>query len=178
MTPTTLGLQEEIAGWFAGRVPDGWFLGPPEVTIDREEILVVGSIEEPDYPRKASATAKAAARSARIQRFREESRDRRIGIAIEAEHLWQRKVSWGAVCGDRRELFTTLSVPIMTRLRQAERMVLDTLEDAGVARSRSDALGWCVRVVGTKQEEWLAELRQAFQDVERVRARGPQLEED
>lgn len=178
MATTTLGLQEEMAGWFAGRVPDGWFLEPPEVTIDREEILVVGRMEEPEYPRKATAAAKSAARFARIQRFREESRDRRIGIAIEAEHLWQRKVSWGAVCGDRRELFTTLSVPIMTRLRQAERMVLDTLEDAGVARSRSDALGWCVRVVGTKQEEWLAELRQAFRDVERVRARGPQLEEE
>lgn len=175
---TTVGLEEEISGWFAGRVPDGWFLEPPEVAVDREEILVVGRIAEPEFPRRASAAAKSAARSARIQRFREESRDRRIGIALEGEHLWQRKVSWGAVCGDRRELFTTLSVPIMTRLRQAERLVLDTLEDAGVARSRSDALAWCVRLVGTKQEEWLAELREAFQDVERVRARGPQLEED
>lgn len=178
MAETAVLLEQEIAGWFAGRVPDGWFTEPPEATIDREEILVVGRIPEPEFPKGTPAAAKAAARSARIQRFREESRDRRIGIAIEAEHLWRRKVSWGAVCGDRRELFTTLSVPIMTRLRQAERMVLDTLEDAGVARSRSDALGWCVRVVGTKQEEWLAELRQAFRDVERVRARGPQLEEE
>jgi hypothetical protein len=170
-------LQQEVAGWFAGRVPDGWFTEPPEVSTDREEIVVVGRIPEPDYPRGSSAAAKAAARSARIQRFREESRDRRIGIALEAEYLWKRKVSWGAACGDQRDLFTTLSVPVMTRLRQAERQVLDTLEDAGIARSRSDALAWCVRLVGTKQEEWLADLRQAFQEVQRVRSEGPAVEE-
>jgi hypothetical protein len=174
---TAVLLEEEIAGWFAGRVPDGWFTEPPEVTLDREEILVVGRIPEPEFPRGSSAAAKVAARSARIQRFREESRDRRIGIALEAEHLWGRKVSWGAACGDQRELFTTLSVPFMTRLRLSERQVLDTLEDAGVARSRSDALAWCVRLVGTKQQDWLSELREAFEHVERVRARGPAVEE-
>jgi hypothetical protein len=174
---TTTDLEQEIGGWFAGRVPDGWFTEPPEVTSDREEIVVVGRILEPEFPRGASRAAKAAARSARIQRFREESRDRRIGIALEAEHLWGRKVSWGAMCGDRRELFTTLSLPVMTRLRQAERQVLDTLEDAGVARSRSDALAWCVRLVGAKQEEWLADLREAFEEVERVRSQGPAVEE-
>ena len=145
--------------------------------MDREEIPVVGSIPEPEYPRGSSAAAKAAARRARIQRFREESRDRRIGIALEGEHLFGRKVSWGVACGDQRELFTTLSVPFMTRLRLAERRVLDTLEDAGVARSRSDALAWCVRLVATKQEEWLVDLRRAFEGVERVRGRGPEVEE-
>ena len=35
----------------------------------------------------------------------------------------------------------------MTRLRMPERRVLDTLVDAGVARSRSHALAWCVRLV-------------------------------
>jgi hypothetical protein len=169
--------EPQIAGWFAGRVPDRWFMGLPEISVDREEIIVVGRIPEPELPRRTSAAARAAARSARIQRFREESRDRRIGIALEAEHLWGRKVSWGARCGDVREPFTTLSVPVMTRLRQAERQVLDTLEDAGVARSRSDALAWCVRLVGTKQEEWLSDLREAFQEVERVRADMPAVEE-
>lgn len=173
MADTATHLEQEVAGWFAGRVPDGWFIEPPEVATDREEIVVVGRVPEPELPRGMSAAAKAAARSARIQRFREESRDRRIGIALEGEHLYGRKVSWGASCGDQRELFTTLSVPVMTRLRQAERQVLDTLEDAGVARSRSDALAWCVRLVGTKQEEWLADLREAFEEVERVRSQGP-----
>ena len=172
--PTALiQAEDRVEGWFAGRVPDGWFLRPPEVAFDREEILVVGRIAQPDYPRKASATAKAAACSARIDRFREETRDRRIGIALEAEHLCGRKVSWGAECGGVLKLFTTLSVPVMTRLRLAERAVLDVLEDAGVARSRSDALAWCVRLVGANQEEWLKDLREAFSEVERVRSGGP-----
>jgi hypothetical protein len=165
--------DDRVRDWFAGRVPDRWFLRSPEVAADREEILVVGRIPEPDYPKGASAVARAAARSAMIDRFREETRDRRIGIALEAEHLFGRKVSWGAECGDVQKMFTTLSVPVMTRLRMAERAVLDVLEDAGVARSRSDALAWCVRLVGSNQEAWLDDLREAFSEVERVRASGP-----
>ncbi len=78
-------------------------------------------------------------------------------------------------CGGQREMFTTLSVPVMTRLRQPERRVLDTLVDGGVARSRSDALAWCVRLVGKNADEWLGELREALQHVERARAAGPSL---
>ncbi len=162
-----------MAGWFAGRLPDGWFTGPPEVAADREEILVVGRLPEPAYPRGATAAARGATREAWIDRFREETRGRRIGIALEAEHLFRRKVSWGAECGDVRVLFSTLSVPVMTRLRMAERAVLDVLEDAGVARSRSEALAWCVRMVGENLENWLRDLGKAFERVERVRARGP-----
>ena len=176
MATTEADLEERLQGWFAGRIPDGWFTEPPEVENDRDEVLVVGRLPEPEYPRRASAAAKGAAREARIDRFREDSRDRRIGIALEAEHLFDRKVSWGAECGDVRKLFTTLSVPVMTRLRLAERRVLDTLEDARVARSRSDALAWCVRMVGSNLEEWLAHLREAYAEVERVRAEGPQMD--
>ena len=61
----------------------------------------------------------------------------------------------------------------MTRLRMEDRQVLDTLVDAGVARSRSHALAWCVRLVGQHQEEWLADLRQALTQVEQVRGQGP-----
>jgi hypothetical protein len=61
----------------------------------------------------------------------------------------------------------------MTRLRQPERSVLDTLVDAGVARSRSDALAWCVRMVRDHTEDWLAELRDALREVERLREAGP-----
>lgn len=174
---TLVAAEEEVAGWFAGRLPDGWFTGPPEVTADREEILVVGRLPEPEYPRGASSAAKGAAREARIERFREETRERRIGIALEAEHLFRRKVSWGAECGDVGAMFTTLSVPVMTRLRMAERAVLDVLEDAGVARSRSEALAWCVQTVGANLEDWLRDLRNAFELVERVRAREPRSEE-
>ena len=176
MTTTEGDLEEHLEGWFSGRVPDGWFTGPPEVESDREEVLVIGRLPEPEYPRRASAAVRSAAREARIDRFREESRDRRIGIALEAEHLFGRKISWGAECGDVRKLFTTLSVPVMTRLRLAERRVLDTLEDARVARSRSEALAWCVRMVGTNLDVWLDRLREAYAEVERVRAEGPAVE--
>jgi hypothetical protein len=61
----------------------------------------------------------------------------------------------------------------MTRLRMPERRVLDTLVDAGVARSRSHALAWCVRLVSERQDEWLKDLRGALEQVEQVRAEGP-----
>jgi len=94
-------------------------------------------------------------------------------IAREAEHRFGRKVAWGVECGERRALFTHLSVPVMTRLRQPERQVLDTLVEAGVARSRSEALAWAVRLVGQHAEDWLGELREAMERVRQVRAQGP-----
>ncbi len=129
-----------LEGWFAGRLPDEWFTAPPVVTTDREEILVVGALAEPDYPKGADEAAISAARRARIQRFREETREQRMRIADEAEHSTGRKVAWGARCGDEEKTFTALAVPVMTRLRMRERQTLDTLVGAGVARSRSDAL--------------------------------------
>lgn len=167
--------QEEIQAWFAGRIPDGWFTEDPEITVDRDEILVVGRIEPPELEKGASEEARREAELGRIGRFREETRDKRIGVALGAERRFRTKVSWGAVCGETRRLFTTLSVPVMTRLRIADRAVLDTLVDAGVARSRSHALAWCVRLVARHQGEWLEELRSAFSEVERVRAEGPSL---
>ena len=128
----------------------------------------------PAEARPPRPSARAAAEG-RIKRFREETREQRIEIAREAEHRFRRKVAWGARCGDLDEMFTTLSVPVMTRLRQSERRVLDTLVDAGVARSRSDALAWCVRLTGEHADAWLAELRDALRRVEEVRAQGPRL---
>ena len=161
--------RAEVAGWFAGRLPDGWFTGPVELTIDRDEITVVGTLSEPE----AGECDPAAARAGRIARFREETRHQRMAIADAAQERYGRSVAWGAACGDQRELFTNLSTPVMTRLRQAERLVLDTLVDAGVARSRSEALAWSVRLVGRNAEEWLAQLRAAMEAVEEVRGRGP-----
>jgi hypothetical protein len=166
--------ERTVQGWFAGRVPDGWFTAAPEVHVDREEILVIGPIAEPAYPDGADDAAKAAARRARVQRFREETREQRMRIADEAEHRTGRKVAWGAQCGDDREVFTTLSVPVMTRLRMPERQVLDTLVGAGVARSRSEALAWCVRLVRDHQGEWIKQLRDALVAVEDARSCGPQ----
>ena len=167
---------ETIRGWFAGRLPAEWFDGAPEVTVDRGEITVVGRLAAPTGSDgdDLSSAERSSAEAGRIREFRERTREQRMEIAREVEHRTGRKVAWGADCGERRELFTHLAVPVMTRLRQPERLVLDTLVDAGVARSRSDALAWCVRLVGRNAEEWLGELRSAMEAVERVRAQGPQ----
>jgi hypothetical protein len=188
-------MSTEIQGWFNGRLPDGWFTGPVEVTVDREEITVIGTLPAPetvtpapeDTQNSAAAeevqdaeaaqdtedAAVSAAAEGRIKRFREETRGKRVEIAREAERKYGRKVAWGVRCGPVTEVFTTISVPVMTRLRQSERRVLDTLVDAGVARSRSDALAWCVRLTGEHSDAWLAELREALRRVEEVRAQGP-----
>lgn len=165
--------KQELQGWFAGRVPDGWFTGPPEVAADREEILVVGRLPEPDVGTDADDATRGAAGAARVQGFREDTRAARMRIADEAEHRFGCKVAWGAECGELRVVFTNLSVPVMTRLRMGERRVLDTLVDAGVARSRSDALAWCVRLVREHEDEWIEQLRDALVQVEQVRAEGP-----
>ncbi|MEV5710027.1 hypothetical protein [Actinoallomurus sp. NPDC052274] len=172
---TTEGAEEKLRGWFSGRLPDGWFEEPPRVVLDREEISVIGRLAEPALAEGTSEAERSEAIAGLIQRFREDTRDRRVDIAREAEHRFARKVSWGVECGGEKVMFTTLSVPVMTRLRQPERRVLDTLVDAGVARSRSDALAWCVRLVGKNADEWLAELRDALLHVERARAAGPRL---
>jgi hypothetical protein len=166
---------EKLRGWFSGRLPAEWFEGAPVVTVDREEVSVVGTLAPPELTEDASESERSGAIAGHIQRFREDSRDQRIAIAREAEHRFGRKISWGVECAGTTEMFTTLSVPVMTRLRQPERRVLDTLVEAGVARSRSDALAWCVRLVGKNADEWLGELREALQHVERARAGGPQV---
>ena len=165
--------QDEVAGWFAGRLPSEWFTGAPQVRIDREEILVLGTLSEPELPAGSGEDAAAAALAARIDGFREDTREHRMRIAQEAQHRFGKRVSWGARCGGAERLYTTVSVPAMTRLRMDERRVLDTLVEAGVARSRSHALAWCVRLVADKQEEWLKDLREALTAVEQVRGEGP-----
>jgi hypothetical protein len=164
---------EKLRGWFTGRLPQDLFEGPPEVTVDREEITIVGRIPEPRTAEGASEAEKAAAVAGRIKEFRERTRSARIEVALEAEHEFRRKVSWWVRCGETTQPFTTLSVPVMTRLRQADRQLLDTLVDAGVARSRSDALAWCVRQVGQRAESWIGDLRGAMRTVEEVRDAGP-----
>ena len=194
-----------IAAWFGERLPSEWTTPAPQVTVDREEIIVVLTIaapaagepeSDPDSDSKADSKAdpksdpksgagaatgsddaadatRAQARAGRIARFREETRDRRIAIAREAEHRFGRKVAWGVESGGSTEIFTSLAIPVMTRLRQPERLVLDTLVDAGVARSRAHALAWCVRLVGDNTATWLTDLRTAMAEVEKVRDSGP-----
>jgi hypothetical protein len=165
--------RQQVRAWVAGRVPPEWGVVPGEVRIDDDEILVVAHLPAVDLPGEVSAAERQTAESARIGGFREETRDRRMQIADEAATASGRIVSWGATCGETTLLFTTASLPMMTRLRIDERLVLDTLVDAGVARSRSDALAWCVRLVGRNEDQWISDLRSAFEHVEEVRSRGP-----
>lgn len=189
---------DDAAAWLAGRLPEHWFVGTPTVTVDREEIIVIGELpppdlaspadsdkvdagesagesDGPDATEEAGATTRDAAAAGRISRFREDTREARMRIAAEAEARYQRKLAWGATIGETRVLFTHLAVPVMTRLRQEERRVLDTLVDSGVARSRSDALAWCVTLVGKHADQWLASLRDAMNEVDKLRAQGPDL---
>ena len=161
---------DDAAEWFAGRLPADWFTGAVQVAVDREEILVVGELPPVDGQGDSAAAA-----DGRIARFREQTRQERMAIATQAQERYGRKVSWGARIGERRELFTHLAVPVMTRLRQPERQVLDTLVDAGVARSRSEALAWAVALVGQHTENWLADLRAKMAEVDKLRAQGPAL---
>lgn len=147
----------DIPTWFADRLPEGWFDGDPVVRHDRDEILVVGSL-----PDDADPVA-----------FREATRDERIVIARKAEATFERKVSWAVAWEGREVRFTTASVPVMTRLRIDERQVLDALIAGGVARSRSEALAWCVRLVGEHEQGWIEELREAAARIAEVRRRGP-----
>jgi len=165
--------DSSITAWLSGRLPDAWTSIPAEITIDRDEITILLTVSEPELADGASDTDRAEAVAGRVSGFREDSRDARIQIAREAEHRFERKVAWGITIGDRTQLFTHLAVPVMTRLRQPERMVLDTLVAANVARSRADALAWCVRLVGQHTGDWLTELREAMQAVDRLRAEGP-----
>ncbi|MHA3703223.1 hypothetical protein ACXR2U_13680, partial [Jatrophihabitans sp. YIM 134969] len=164
---------DDAAAWLAGRLPDGWFTGAPRVEIDREEITVVGELPPVEGPDDTADSE--AARLGRIQRFREDTREERMAIDSEAQARYGRAIAWGAAIGDTEQVFTNQSVPVMTRLRQPERRVLDTLVDSGVARSRSDALAWCVRLVGEHADDWLGSLRDAMTEVDRLRTEGPDL---
>ncbi|GLV97602.1 hypothetical protein ABTX82_15690 [Streptomyces lavendulae] len=152
--------SEKLRAWFAERLPVDVYESLVSVTVDREEITVVGTVP--------------AAES--VEEFRERTREQRIEVAREAEELYRRKVAWGVRSGEETTLFTHLAVPVMTRLRQSERQVLDTLVAGGVARSRADALAWCVRLVGSNTDTWLAELRESLDKVREVRSQGPDIQ--
>jgi hypothetical protein len=165
--------QSEISAWLAGRLPDDWFVEPPEIRFDREEVLVIGRLAQPSLAEDAAPEDRRIADRSRIEGWREETRRARMAIARQVEHSFDRSLSWGARCGEESVLFTTVAAPAMTRLRMPERRVLDTLIDAGVARSRSEALAWCVKLVADNEDAWLADLREAIEKVHEVRRQGP-----
>lgn len=164
--------RSEIQGWLAGRIPADWFDGAPQILVDREEILAIGRLPDVVPPEGGD---QRAVRLGAIDQHREATREARMRIAEEAQGKFGRVLSWGAECGDMRQLFTHLSLPVMTRLRITERQVLDALVAAGVARSRSHGLAWCVRLVAQHQGDWVKELQEAVASVAKVRSQGPKL---
>ncbi|MGK8502338.1 hypothetical protein [Nocardia asiatica] len=170
----------DVPDWFAGRLPNDWFTGPPVIEVDRDEIVVIGELPIPQPEKAATDDAEApteevprATKEGAVARFRESTRSARMQIANEAQHRYRRNVAWGVSVDGEQILFTHLAVPVMTRLRQPERKVLDTLVDAGVARSRADALAWTVKLAGKHAETWLEELREAMRKVDDLRSEGP-----
>lgn len=161
---------DELKAWFAGNVPDDWFTKAVDIRFDRDEILVTGKLKKPKLDKGGDEKLAAHARA---EAFREETRDQRISIAERAEATFIRKVSWVVLVGDVEVEYTTAAAPVMTRLRMDERAVLDTLIDAGVARSRSEALAWSVRLVAENESEWIDKLRDAMTDLEALRDEGP-----
>src|ERR1700730_12244910 len=91
--------DEEVSGGSPAPLPEGLYKSPPIISSDRDEILIVGEIDEPELAADATEGTRAAARSARIARFRGDTRDARVQVARDAERLFGRKVSWGARCG-------------------------------------------------------------------------------
>ena len=152
-------MSDEIQAFVQAKVPEGWFTAPPKVEADEEEILILGELP-----------AEQA-----VDTFRESTREQRMAVARETESRFGRPVSWGVGRDGATTLFTTQASPVMTRLRLRERAVLTTLIDAGIARSRSEALAWCVKLVERHQADWLAELREGLAGVEQVRVGGPSL---
>ena len=156
--------DDELVEWFTDALPDDWFESPVRISHDNDEILVVGDLGEP----KAGLNDLE-----QIGAFREATRESRMAVADRAQAKFRRHVSWGARAGETEARFTTANVPVMTRLRIEERRTLDTLVAGNVARSRSEALAWCVRLVSEHESDWITELREATEAIDEVRAKGP-----
>jgi hypothetical protein len=161
-----------VAAWFDARIPT-WFTVPVLAAADRDEVVITGTLAEPVAARGLQHDERLPVLIAHIAAFREATRAERIELAAVAQIHLQRHVSWAVRCGEVEQTFTNISTPIMTRLRFDERQVLDTLVDASIARSRSDALAWCVRLVAQHEDDWLVELRKALTAVEAIRNSGP-----
>lgn len=93
--------NSSIEAWLTGRIPSDWStVAAPTIVIDREEITITITADEPDLADDASDADRAEAVAGRITGFREDTRDQRIGIARDGEHRFERKVCVG--CHRRR----------------------------------------------------------------------------
>ncbi len=165
--------SSEITGWVSGALPPNLFSAVPIIEVDRNEILVIGDIGVPEVPEGLDAEGIAAAEQARIARFREETRQRRIAVAQQAEARYGRTISWGATAGATTRRFTTVRATVAARLDLDQRKVLDHLVAAGIAEHRGQALAWCVDLVRQNEEAWLSRLKEALKNLEQTATEGP-----
>jgi hypothetical protein len=138
-------LKSRLRDWLGDRLPTEWLAGPAEIDMDREEALVVLPLAE----------------GIDSGSFRQASRDQRIRLAQQAEEAFGISISWGTTTGGERRLFTTVRAAVPVALALPERQVLDGLVEAGVAGDRTEAVAWCIRLVGQHESDWLRDLREA-----------------
>lgn len=158
---------DEIRQWVERQLPPELAAAPPEVRLYADELVLMLQIAPPAEPGDDPPGAAAAL----IARRREETRALRMQLAGELERRLGLPVAWGMRAGPAESLFTSRTTPVMTRLGRAEREVLDTLVAAGVADTRSSALAYIVRAFAAEHQIWIAEVRQAIAEVDRVRSR-------
>jgi hypothetical protein len=161
----------ELQHWLQERAPANLLAAPPEIAIYDDEVVIVLPIVAAEPNDALPEEEQRAAERALIARRREETRPWRMKQARELQAKLGRAVAWGMRAGASEALFSTRSVPVMTRLGRTERDVLDTLVAAGVADTRSAALAYAVRAFAAEHTDWLDEVRAAIAQVDQVRAR-------
>lgn len=163
----------DLQRWLHERLPADLLADAPEISVYDDEIVIVLPINADPYPAAAEHDPEAQRQAVldQIAQRREETRAHRIRLAREIQKSFGLPVAWGMRQGQIRVLFTSRTVPVMTRLGRSERDVLDTLVAAGVAETRSAALAYVVRAFAIEHADWLVEVRQVIEQVEQVRAR-------
>ena len=161
----------ELQSWIQERAPANLLAGPPEIAIYDDEVVIVLPLVTAELDDALTGEERPAAERNLIARRREETRPWRMKQARELQSRLGRSVAWGMRAGASEALFSTRSVPVMTRLGRTERDVLDTLVAAGVADTRSAALAYAVRAFAAEHPDWLDEVRQAIAQVDQVRGR-------
>jgi hypothetical protein len=156
--------EAELEGWLLARLPAELAASAPQLQAYDDELVIMLTVA-------GDESAGEGAARARIAELREASRPLRMQLARELQGALRRSVAWGMRLGAAEELFTTRSMPVMTRLNRSERDVLDTLVAAGVADTRSAALAYTVRAFSIAHGEWLTEVRTAIEQVQQVRSK-------
>lgn len=162
--------NDELVQWLAARLPEALLAAPPRLALYDDELVAVLSPLVPELESDDEDQRRGHER-ALIARLREETRPLRMRLAAELQPLLGRPVAWGMRLGGSEALFSTRTVPVMTRLNRREREVLDTLVATGVADTRSAALAYCVRVFASEHDDWLGEARAVAEQAQQVRAR-------